>query len=179
MGCPEGPSAEWGSDRPSASATTCEVAAVPRNWHPPPGVAQVRQPTSAAYSSVICPWANRAPMVCALPASSPSSGSRVTPPGTRMLGVAPQEASAIIIAGRPLSQVATPITPRRVGSDRISRRSTIAASLRKGSESSMPAVPWVRPSHGSVQAPAKGTQRCVRSSRAASATSSPTSQWPV
>ena len=31
-------------------------------------------------------------------------------------------ASAIIMAGRPLSQVATPITPRRVGSERISRR---------------------------------------------------------
>ena len=55
------------------------------------------------------------------------------------------------MAGRPLSQVATPITPRRVGSERISRRSTIAASLRYGRLSIMPAVPCVRPSHGSVQ----------------------------
>ena len=39
-------------------------------------------------------------------------------------------ASAIIIAGSPLSQVATPSTPSRVGSERISRRRTIAASLR-------------------------------------------------
>ena len=60
-------------------------------------------------------------------------------------------ASAIIIAGRPLSQVATPSTPRRVGSERISRRRTIAASLRYGRLSIMPVVPCVRPSHGSVQ----------------------------
>ncbi len=40
------------------------------------------------------------------------------------------DASAIIMAGRPLSHVATPSTPRRVGSERIRRRSTIAASLR-------------------------------------------------
>jgi len=40
------------------------------------------------------------------------------------------EANAIIMAGRPLSQVAMPITPRRVGSERIRRRSTMAASLR-------------------------------------------------
>jgi len=96
-----------------------------------------------------------------------------------MLGSVPEEASAIIMAGRPLSQVATPMTPLRVGRERMRRRRTMAASLRKGSESSMPAVPWVRPSQGSVQAPAKGTQRCARSSRAASATRRPTSQWPV
>jgi hypothetical protein len=30
------------------------------------------------------------------------------------------EARAVIMAGRPLSQVATPITPLRVGSERIS-----------------------------------------------------------
>ena len=58
-----------------------------------------------------------------------------------MVGVFPDEASAIIMAGRPLSQVAMPITPLPVGSERISRRSTMAASLRKGSESSMPVVP--------------------------------------
>ena len=73
-----------------------------------------------------------------------------------MLGSAPLPASAIIIAGNPLSHVATPITPLRVGSDRINRRSTIAASFRYGSESSIPAVPCVLPSHGSVHAPANG-----------------------
>ena len=29
---------------PNASATTCDVAAVPRNWQPPPGVPHARQP---------------------------------------------------------------------------------------------------------------------------------------
>ena len=62
IGWPEGASAECGSDRPSASPTTCEVAAVPRNWQPPPGEAQARQPSSAASSSVSSPWAKRAPM---------------------------------------------------------------------------------------------------------------------
>jgi hypothetical protein len=54
-----------------------------------------------------------------------------------------------------------------------------AASLRYGSESIMPVVPCVRPSQGSVQAPAKGVARSAFNSRAASATSRPTSQWPV
>jgi len=39
-------------------------------------------------------------------------------------------ANAIIIAGSPLSHVAMPNTPRRVGSERMSRRRTSAASLR-------------------------------------------------
>ena len=38
-GSPEGASALWGSAMPRASATTCAVAAVPRNWQPPPGSA--------------------------------------------------------------------------------------------------------------------------------------------
>ena len=36
-GCPDGASAAWGTVSPNASATTCAVAAVPRNWQPPPG----------------------------------------------------------------------------------------------------------------------------------------------
>ena len=130
IGWPDGASAECGSARPSASATTCEVAAVPRNWQPPPGEPHARQPSSAASSSVSSPCAKRAPIDCTLPASSPSRGGSVTPPGTSTHGRSRMRASAIIIAGRPLSQVATPSTPRRVGSERISRRSTIAASLR-------------------------------------------------
>ena len=39
-------------------------------------------------------------------------------------------AKAMRIAGKPLSQVPTPSTPRLVGSERIKRRNTIAASLR-------------------------------------------------
>ena len=57
IGWPLGARAEWGSDIPSASPTTWLVAAVPRNWQPPPGLAQARQPNSAAASSVIWPWA--------------------------------------------------------------------------------------------------------------------------
>ena len=55
IGWPEGTSAAWGKVIPSASATTCEVAAVPRNWQPPPGLAQARQPSSAASSSETSP----------------------------------------------------------------------------------------------------------------------------
>ena len=52
-----GASAAWGIVMPRASATTCEVAAVPRNWQPPPGDAQARQPSSAASIRLISPWA--------------------------------------------------------------------------------------------------------------------------
>ena len=52
-------------------------------------------------------------------------GEQVTPPGTRTHGRSCIAARAIIIAGRPLSQVATPSTPLRVGSERISRRKTM------------------------------------------------------
>jgi hypothetical protein len=69
-------------------------------------------------------------MDCTLPASSPSAGGSVTPPGTSTQGRSCMAARAIIIAGSPLSQVATPSTPCRVGSERISRRRTTAASLR-------------------------------------------------
>ena len=48
--------------------------------------------------------------------------------GTEGKNAAP--ARAIIMAGRPLSQVPIPSTPFRSGSERMSRRSTIAASLR-------------------------------------------------
>ena len=71
---------------PSASATTCEVAAVPRNWQPPPGVPQARHPSDAASSSVIRPCAKRAPIDWILPASSPSIAGSVTPPGTTIPG---------------------------------------------------------------------------------------------
>ena len=47
-GSPDGASALCGRASPSASATTCDVAAVPRNWHPPPAEPQARHPISAA-----------------------------------------------------------------------------------------------------------------------------------
>jgi hypothetical protein len=76
-----------------------------------------------------------------LPKSSVASLNKLTPPGTKIPGKWQQPAKAIIIAGKPLSQVATPTTPFAVGNDRINRRKTIAASLRKGNESIIPLVP--------------------------------------
>ena len=72
-----------------------------------------------------------------------------------------------------------PNTPLAVGSERICRRITIAASLRNGRLSNIPVVPCVRPSHGSLQYAANGIAPAPRSVSAASRTSSPISQWPV
>ena len=47
-GSPDRLRALWGRAKPSASATTWEVAAVPKNWQPPPDDPQARQPISAA-----------------------------------------------------------------------------------------------------------------------------------
>ena len=52
---PEGRGPRAAGSCPSASATTWAVAAVPRNWQPPPGLAQARQPSSAASCSVSSP----------------------------------------------------------------------------------------------------------------------------
>ena len=103
----------------------------------------------------------------------------MTPPGTITPGSAGSPATAIIIAGSPLSQVAMPRTPLPRGRDRASRRRTIAASFRYGRLSNMPGVPWVRPSQGSEQAPANGITCRRRSSSAAAWTSRPISQCPV
>ena len=69
-----------------------------------------------------------------------------------------------------------PITPLRRGSDRINRRITMAASLRYGSESNIPLVPWVRPSQGSLTKAAKGTPSNSVIRSAAALTNNPTSQ---
>jgi hypothetical protein len=52
----------------------------------------------------------------------------------------------------------------------------IAASLRYARLSIIPVVPCVRPSHGSVQKPANGTNPRALNSRAASRIKRPTSQ---
>ena len=180
IGWPEGASALCGTARPSASATTCDVAAVPRNWQPPPGDAHARQPSSAASSSV--------QLAVGVARADRLHRAGIDAVGRRQRDAARHDhgrrdratpASAISIAGRPLSHVATPMTPRRVGSERISRRSTIAASFRYGRLSIMPVVPCVRPSQGSVTKPANGMSPRARSSSAAACISSPTSQWPV
>ena len=131
MGCPEGASAECGSAMPSASPTTCEVAAVPRNWQPPPGVAQARQSILRGGLERHLPVGETragglhfAGILALFRQQSDAAGHQDA--GQRRA----MPASAIIMAGRPLSQVATPITPRRVGSERMRRRKTVAASLR-------------------------------------------------
>ena len=104
------------------------------------------------------PWAKRAPMRLHLAGVFALRRRQRHAAGHQHARQIAQPASAIIIAGSPLSHVATPSTPARVGSERISRRKTIAASLRYGRLSIMPVVPCVRPSHGSVQEPANGMQ---------------------
>ena len=160
IGCPDGASAACGTVSPSASATTCDVAAVPRNWHPPPGDAHARQPSSAASSSGSLRTRSARRSSGAAPASTPSVGGSVTPPGTRTAGRSWQPASAIIIAGRPLSHVATPITPRAASAANAS--AAAARSPRRCGRAgcpSCPCVPCVRPSHGSVTKPANGIMR--------------------
>ncbi|TWH05087.1 hypothetical protein L613_006400000110 [Pseudoxanthomonas taiwanensis J19] len=118
-------------------------------------------------------------MVCTLAVSSAPRAGRVTPPGTITPGRSPQPARASIIAGRPLSQVAMPSTPRRVGSERTRRRMVIAASLRYGRLSNMPVVPWVRPSHGSEHITENGRPPLAANVSAAARTRRSISQWPV
>ena len=74
------------------------------------------------------------------------------------------------MAGKPLSHDATPSTPRDVGSDLASLLNTCAASFLYGRESSIPVVPWVRPSHGSEQNSANGMDFCSFNSSAAART---------
>ena len=106
---------------PSASPTTCEVAAVPRNWQPPPGVAQARHRPSAAscerHLAVREARAGRLNLARVLA----FLGKQRDAAGDQHAGQSRVPASAIIMAGSPLSHVATPITPRRVGSERIRR----------------------------------------------------------
>ena len=120
---PTAPAPSAAASGPSASPTTCDVAAVPRNWQPPPGLAQARQPSSAASSqrdlAVGEAGADRLDLAGVLAVARRqrhAAGHEHARAGRA------SPARAIIIAGRPLSQVATPSTPLRVGSERISRR---------------------------------------------------------
>ena len=96
---------------PQRSATTCDVPAVPRNWQPPPhGDPPARQPASAASSGVISPCGepgpDRSELCRRLPAGRGAAMSRPrarSPPADLRWA-----ASAGIMAGSPLSHVATP-----------------------------------------------------------------------
>ena len=137
--------------QPSASPTTCDVAAVPRNWQPPPGEAQARQPSSAASSSVISPCAKRAPIDWTLPASSPARRRQRHAAGHQHAGqvVRCRPAPSSSPAG-PCRRWRRPSRPRRVGSERISRpkHHGRVVAIRQAVEHA--GVPCVRPSHGSV-----------------------------
>ena len=101
-----------GSDRPSASATTCDVAAVPRNWQPPPGDAQARQPISRRLLERDLPVREARADRLRLARVFAVAGGQGHAAGHEHRGQdRGRPASAIVMAGRPLSQVATPITP--------------------------------------------------------------------
>ena len=180
IGCPDGASAEWPSDMPSASPTTCEVAAVPRNWQPPPGEAQARQPRSAASCSEISGVHEaHADRLDARRRPRPRSGSSVTPPGTSthgrscIAGERHHHRRQALVAGRDAEHAAA--GRQRADQPAEDRRRVVAI----GRLSNIAGVPCERPSHGSVQAPANGIAPAALNSRAAASISRPTSQWPV
>ena len=134
--CPDGASAAWGTVRPSASATTCAVAAVPRNWQPPPGEAQARQPRSAAVCRSTRPCANRAPSVCTAPASSPLAGRQGDAAGHDGAGEIAERRQRHRHRGQSLVAGADPITPRRQrqAADESSQHDRRIVAVRQGVE---------------------------------------------
>ena len=120
IGCPEGASAVCGSDMPSASATTCEVGGRAEE------TGSLRRRSARAATHVGGVFAADVPFGEADADGLHLAGifrivaGSVTPPGTITVGKSCCAASAIIIAGNPLSQVAMPMTPCRKGSDRMS-----------------------------------------------------------
>ena len=178
---PTGPAPSAAAPGRAPRPTTCDVAAVPRNWQPPPGLAQARQPSSAASSSVISPWAKRAPIVCTLPASSPSR--------RRQRHAAGHEHARQVVHRRPgpSSSPAGPCRrsprrarPARVGSERISRRKTmrrvvaVRQAVHHAGRALRAAVARVGDEAGERDAP----QRAA-APRPPPASSRPTSQCPV
>ena len=84
---PTGPAPRAAATGPSASPTTCDVAAVPRNWQPPPGEAHARQPSSAASSQRhLAVGEARADRLHLARRPRRRVGGSVTPPGTSTHG---------------------------------------------------------------------------------------------
>ncbi len=171
-----------GSDRPSASPTTCdgrrgaeELAAAARR------AAGAAARCSAARSSVISPCAKRAPMDCTLPASSPSAGGQGH-------AARHEHAGQIAHARRaPSSSRAGPCRrwrrrarPPRRGSERISRRRTMRGVVAVGQ-----AVHHPRRALGAAVAGVGDRSRRTAghprraAPRPRPRISEPTSQWPV
>ena len=116
---------------PSGAATARAPRRPPATWPPcretgsrRRAMAQARQPSSAACSSVNSPCEKRAPIDCTLPASSPSLGGSVTPPGTSTHGKSCMPPGPSSSPAAPCRRSPRPARRRRVGSERISRRKT-------------------------------------------------------
>ena len=133
IGWPEGASAVCGSARPSASPTTCAVAAVPEKLASPAG----RRAGPASHFGGIF----ERDLLLRKARAERLDLARIFARFRQQRDPAGHEhrraifriaASAIIMAGRPLSQVAIPRTPLPVGSERIRRRRTIARIVAKG-----------------------------------------------
>ena len=175
-----GASAEWPSDRPSASPTTCDVAAVPRNWQPPPGDAQARQPRSAACFER--DLAVREARADGLHAAGVLAVVR------QQRHAAGHEHARQIVRRRraPSSSPAVPCRRWR----RRARRCASAASGSAGGRSSRrrcdtagcrtsPACPACGRRTDRCRTRRTGSRRRVENSAAAASISRPTSQWPV
>ena len=182
--------ARWDGRRAPArrAAATCPaLRRPPAKWPRCPetgsrrrAMAQARQQISAAcFEGDLAVGEARADGLHARRRPRPPRRSSVTPPGTRTQGRSRMEASAIIMAGSPLSQVATPITPRRVGSERIRRRENGGGvvAIRQAVEHAGGALRAAVAGVGAISR--EGDCASALSSRAAASISRPTSQWPV
>ena len=171
---------------PSAAATGRAPRRRPATWPRCRGTgsrrrasAQARQPSSAASSSVISPWAKRAPMVCTLPASSPSLGGSVTPPGTRTHGQVVQRGQRhhhrrqALVAGGDAEHARA----RRQRADQPAQHDggvvAVGQAVHHAGRALRAAVAGVGAEAGERDAAER------RSSSAAACISRPTSQWPV
>ena len=180
-GSPDGASALCGSVSPNASATTCDVAAVPRNWQPPPGVPHARQPMSAASSTrdqaVRVARADRLHL------------ARVLAADRRQRHAAGHDDAGIVArAGQRQHHRGQPLVagrdaharPTRRGSERISRRidDRGVVAVRQAVEHARRAL---RAAVARIADVRRERDRRPRRAapRAASRTSRPISQWPV
>ena len=90
IGWPEGASAEWRSDEPERLGDHLRRRGRARGTGSRRRARRrPRSPARRPRSSVSSPWVKRAPIVCTLPACSPTLGGSVTPPGTSTPGDRP------------------------------------------------------------------------------------------
>ena len=179
IGWPLGANAECGSASPKRLAHDLrrggraqELAAAARRG-------ARRAAGAAASSSVISPCAYRAPIVWTLPASSPSIGGSVTPPGTRTQGsrVSRQRhhhRRQSLVARRHAQHAA----PRRQRADQSPQHGRRIVAIRQAVEHARRALRATVARIGNIRGKRARPPRCLITS-AAACTSSPTSQCPV